>query len=33
MEPPKMVPIATLGKLRDYWEVPFFLDPLWGLGI
>ena len=23
MEPPKMTPITTLGKLGDYWEVPF----------
>ena len=23
MEPPKMSPITTLGKLGDYWEVPF----------
>ena len=24
MEPPKYEPITTLGKLGDYWEVPFF---------
>ena len=23
MEPPKMTLITTLGKLGDYWEVPF----------
>ena len=24
MEPPKMTPFTTLGKLGDCWEVPFF---------
>ena len=32
MEPPQYEPIATLGKLGDYWGASFFLDSLGGLG-